>query len=747
MADDGLLLNFDLGTKPLQPLQPKFKGGKWRDRAQARRQTKARAQYEANRRAPTDTAKSGDTPANNVTAVANGDDDFAIEQPAKRIKRTVDSRGPNRPADRTKGGQPKQVVSSLFTFNPSAKTAAEAEDATAEPAVPSNAPLAPEVENFTSLGLSRQVAEHLLQKMEIKAPTSIQKAAIPRLVKEDVDAFLQAETGSGKTLAYLLPIVQRLASLSTGEGQKVHRDSGLFAIVLAPTRELSKQISVVLEMLLNKFHWLVSTTVTGGEKMKSEKARLRKGVNILVATPGRLSDHLQNTTALDVSKVRWLVLDEGDRLMELGFEKDLSIILDLLEQRKGESFAGLPDKRITVLCSATMRGDVLKLGEKSLRDAVHISNGKSEGTLAQTANQKKEETFTAPAQLQQSYAVVPAKLRLVALVALMRRTFARQKAVMKSIIFISCADSVDFHFRVFARKDGDETASNESMTDSSMTSARAHAFSSKGSNVQIFRLHGSLPQTLRTSTLAKYSACKEPAVLVCTDVASRGLDLPHVDFVVEYDPPFNKEDHLHRVGRTARAGKEGRAMIFLQPGPEEEYVEILKKFRSQEGRPPAGHDCEDILRKGFAVPGLGGDKGWDDRATEWQLDIERWTIGDPKNLELARQAYQSHVRAYATHVAAERHMFDMAELHLGHLAKAFALRDKPGSIRVPGLRPSSDKANKDKLDRKANAGKAAQNGGGGDKVVPHINVDIAEGKQKMRTKMREQAGLSEFNLG
>jgi len=129
------------------------------------------------------------------------------------------------------------------------------------------------------------------------------------LIKENSDAFIQAETGSGKTLAYLLPIVQRIIELSeTLKKQNVedgldavHRDSGLFAIILAPTRELSKQIALVLESLLRCAHWIVAGTVIGGEKKKSEKARLRKGINILVATPGRLADHLEHTERLNVS--------------------------------------------------------------------------------------------------------------------------------------------------------------------------------------------------------------------------------------------------------------------------------------------------------------------------------------------------------------------------------------------------------------------------------------------------------------
>lgn len=753
MADDGLLINFDVGTAPFIP-QPKFKGGRWKDRYQAKRSALRKREHDALKQDQNDEQT-------NDPVSGDKSSDFPVEQPAKKFKalpRTYQGGRTSTSYSRndSKNGQKRQVVSSLFSFNPLATTNHSAQASNPEPAAPSNAPLAPELQNFTSLGLSAHIAEHLLSKMSIKAPTAVQRSAISQLLKEDADAFIQAETGSGKTLAYLLPIVQKLYAFSvdsnTGEkrGEGVTRDSGLFTIILAPTRELSKQISVVLEVLLRCAHWIVATTVIGGEKMKSEKARLRKGVNILIATPGRLADHLEHTKVLDVSKVRWLVMDEGDRLMEMGFEKDIEKILGKLEENSKEYkvLERLPERRVTILCSATMKTHVQKLGQRSLKDAVHVRGVSSEGKVSgEGSDERQADSFAAPAQLQQSFAVVPAKLRLVSLVALLKRTFARKGSVMKAMIFMSCSDSVDFHFEVFTRRRRDGSKSEEAQSDPHNTSAPATVLSSKENEVHVFRLHGSLPQPIRTSTLTKYRQCKEPAVLVCTDVASRGLDLPNVDFVIEYDPPFSKDDHLHRVGRTARAGKDGRAMIFLLPGPEEGYIEILKNERSEAARHPTQHSCDDLLQKGFTATGLNRDKAWQDRATDWQLEIERWAVDNLDKLELARRAYQAHVRAYATHVAAERHMFDMTQLHLGHLAKAYALRDKPGSIRVPGLRPSRQTANANKAERRAKAGKAARKSDVERDGDLNEKVDVSSGKRKMQAKMREQADLSEFNLG
>jgi len=276
---------------------------------------------------------------------------------------------------------------------------------------------------------------------------------VPELLSGDSDAFIQAETGSGKTLTYLLPIVDRIMRISASS-----RQAGLFAIILAPTRELSRQIYTVLQTLIhckNGPHWIVPGQVTGGEKKKSEKARLRKGMNILVATPGRLLDHLEHTESLKVDKVRWLVLDEGDRLMELGFEEDIHKILNILNSGSNlpnsTQDESMPKKRITILCSATMKTNVQKLGEASLKEAIYIKAEKTgeNGEVGVHGSEK----FLAPAQLRQSYIVAPAKLRLVGLNAVLQRTFIRPTAHPKVIVFFSCTDSVDFHFEVFTRKE------------------------------------------------------------------------------------------------------------------------------------------------------------------------------------------------------------------------------------------------------------------------------------------------------
>ncbi|KAK1076025.1 ATP-dependent RNA helicase dbp7 [Friedmanniomyces endolithicus] len=787
MADDGMLLNFELPSDAFT-VQKTFKGGNWKDRLTARKSAewgrqKAQDRAAAAKRMPDFGEVQSEEEELIVPESRPSKKARTGEAPTPKHSTASKPRIPKEPhrgdvLPKTSNGE---VISSLFTFN-SAPTGAVAkavattrDDDDAVPVKPSNAPLSDELATFTNLGLSPSLANHLLNKLGMKAPTAIQRKAIQQLCAADTDAFIRAETGSGKTLAYLLPIVQRIADISKqmkAAGQDFTRESGLFALVLAPTRELSKQISTVLEGLLSCCHWIVGGIVIGGEKKKSEKARLRKGLNILVATPGRLADHLNSTEVLDVSKVRWLVMDEGDRLIELGFEQDIQKIVSVLNLRgrMPATVPGLPERRTTVLCSATIKANVEQLRSIALKDPVSIAVDPSEHV--KDGSEPRDQAFSAPSQLKQSYAIVPAKQRLVTLVAVLKQAFKRKGTVMKCIVFMSAADSVDFHFEVLVGESpaGDDTARLPSTNLSrsgkipqgntiaeARTQGAAKACSSPDNAVQLFRLHGSLQQLTRTNTLKAFATCSGPAVLVCTDVMSRGLDLPNVDLVIEYDPPASKDDHLHRIGRTARAGKPGRAMIFIMPGCEEGYIDILK-----EGKPRnlTRHDADELLKKGFSpATGVVADHSWEQAATDWQLEVERWTTEHPRHLEQARRAYQSHVRAYATHVAAERKTFDMKQLHLGHLAKAFALRDKPGSIRVPGQRPSSAAGAKGREVRRAHAGKGVGVGAGagasakrkGGSAMEDVDagamMDEREGRNKMFARVKAMGGASEFNLG
>lgn len=714
MSDDELILNFATAepteTEPKQQAT-KFKGGRWTDRRNARLKLQGREWKKGSG------VNSIDVTNNKLNELQRKYEDEKPDKSSKerpQPKHDVKRREPRKPKDddaqakrqngeplgglakRIKfnessgefGGKNNSYVSSLFTSNKNSETLQES-GSSETTHLPSNAPLS-DASTFAGLGLNEKLSEHLKGSMRFISPTKVQRAVAPQMLTSNDDLFVKAQTGSGKTLAFVLPMLHRLMSEET----QINRQSGLFGIILTPTRELASQIYSVLEAVLRCHHHIVPGIVVGGEKKKSEKARIRKGVNILVATPGRLADHLENTESLDVSQTRWLILDEGDRLVELGFQETITKITEHL-QRHSKVAASLrqwpllPNNIVNVLCSATMPEDVKKLGSTVLNNPKWISIDKNDTTFHGDA--------TAPDQLIQKVMVVPPKLRLVTLAAKLKRISKNYRTLTtRSMVFFSCSDSVNFHFEVFSR--GGRSGQKEQSEDDEPTELCFLTAPQIDNNTIIFRLHGSLSQQLRTSTLQRFMSDSgdnegKHLILFCTDVASRGLDLPNIASVVEYDPPFSIDDHLHRIGRSARAGNKGEATLFLLPGEEEGYVDgKLRVVHPKEGnlrivsfetllKDSFGEKNSDVApQKGKKIDPKAKEGKWDIHATTWHLEVERWLLEDSKALERALHAFTSHIRAYATHLSSERKFFNVKLLHLGHLAKTFGLRETPKKL-------------------------------------------------------------------
>ena len=534
-------------------------------------------------------------------------------------------------------------------------------------------------------------------------PTSIQRAALPVLLPEHDssgdplrDVFIQSQTGSGKTFSFLLPIIQDLLPLSSLS--YIDRSIGTLAVIIAPTRELASQISEVLDALLKLrlrpaddtgedsnaprlTRWLVSGLLIGGSTRTHEKARLRKGLPILVATPGRLLDHLQKTSSFNVGKCRWLVLDEADRLMELGFEDTIKGIVQGLDSRRKLAIQAVEEgksaevggwdwerQRRTILCSATIREDVQKLAGTALKNPIVIKALESNTPYApsnqdDTTNKSaapSNTNLTPPSQLSQKYVIVPLKLRLVTLVSLLRSVLSQNHSgTTKIIVFLNCTDSVDFHWNLFGSTSmgGDSAESDESSSADDeedemgaeenrggrKTKFNEHPIAVTSPllpSTSIYRLHGSMPQPTRLASIKGFSSAKSkdqkstnPAILLCTSVASRGLDLPFVRAVVQYDLPTEggATEYVHRVGRTARAGKGGEAWCFVAPS-EKDWVEWVEgKMRTtvesggDEEKSKIQLQCvtvETVLKKGFG----GKSAEHEERATEVQLAFERCVL-------------------------------------------------------------------------------------------------------------------------
>lgn len=725
--DDGMMLmNIAVPTSTASSVpsnnNKKVTGGKWKDRRKLERRLNGK---------PAPPRKQHFSDANSSTVVpANTYEQRRAQEAFKKQQklaspdntRTANPSHDNAPQEQVKPMKvDKQIVSSLFTSSKEIATNVNTHQHDGASHKASNAPLAGN--DFSSLGItSKQLLENISKKLNIETPTKIQKYAIPELLnlQETKDLFIHAQTGSGKTLAFLLPILENIISTNNG---KIDRNSGCFAMIITPTRELASQIHQVFQSI--SVHYLVPCLLIGGEKKKSEKARLRKGCNVIIGTPGRILDHLTNTRVIkdQLHGLKYLVLDEGDRLMELGFEESLKDIFKVIHEESSQNIK-------KVLCSATISDNVGRLGESILlKDYKIISSGKKnkKGHIVDQEEVENKLT-TAPDQLLQKIVIVPPKLRLVTLAGCINNITTTSKfqdeKTIRTIVFLSCADSVEFHYNVFAH--GDDNHIKTLINDSAISTTQGNTIlpslqNGDYQNVEyvFYKLHGSLSQQSRTSTLnnfinqSKTSDKKKHLVMFCTDVASRGLDLPQISTVVELDPPFAVEDHLHRIGRTARAGVKGESLLFLLPGEEEGYMDYIKPYH------PKGWDLlkyDMVLKKCFHDSNVIKSDGkrrteeeaekeeaWDNNATTWHLNVERRVLDDPRFKTIATNAFLSHIRAYATHISKEKPYFNVKYLHLGHLCKSFALREKPKTLQFQkrGGKPNDD----DDEDRDSNSRK------------------------------------------
>ncbi|CAL4900872.1 unnamed protein product [Urochloa decumbens] len=544
--------------------------------------------------------------------------------------------------------------------------------------------------SFADLGLHPTLCAHLQDKMGFQAPTRIQAQAIP-VAMSGQHMLVKAATGTGKTLAYLAPIVHLLQMREP----RVDRTHGTFALVLVPTRELCLQVYGIAQQLVHRFHWIVPGYVMGGENRAKEKARLRKGISILIATPGRLLDHLQHTASFVYSNLCWIVFDEADSILELGFGKAVEDILEHLGSRNGapdqNKNKGEHIRRQNLLLSATLNEKVNRLAKISLKNPVMIGlddqkkpSGKSnklgnshtsllsddeDDGILENQNDILEhavDDFKLPAQLVQRYVKVSCGSRLAVLLTILKSLFERQIS-QKVVIFLSTCDSVDFHYTVLSQL--------EWSSGSQLDKDKKQKFLS----CKVFRLHGNMEQDDRKKSFLGFGSEKS-AILVSTDVAARGLDFPKVKYIIQYDSPGEASEYVHRVGRTARIGEKGEALLFLQPIE----LDYLKDLESH-GVSLTEYPFQKVLDS-FPVNGQKPHK-----RKMISLDMHPWIMSLQRSLEgfvaaedatkkLARDAFCSWVRAYTAHRGELKKIFMVKKLHLGHVAKSFGLKEQPSLV-------------------------------------------------------------------
>ncbi|KAI5271060.1 DEAD-domain-containing protein [Aureobasidium subglaciale] len=442
-------------------------------------------------------------------------------------------------------------------------------------------------EKFADINLSDKTLKALAD-MKFENMTEIQARGIPPLLAGK-DVLGAAKTGSGKTLAFLIPAIEMLHSL------KFKPRNGTGVIVVSPTRELALQIFGVARELM-AHHSQTFGIVIGGANRRAEAEKLVKGVNLLIATPGRLLDHLQNTQGFVYKNIKALIIDEADRILEVGFEDEMRQIIKILPK----------DERQTMLFSATQTTKVEDLARISLRP----------GPLYINVDYRKEHSTVE--NLEQGFIVCQPDMRFRLLF-----TFLKKHPKKKIIVFFSSCNCVKYYAELLNYID-----------------------------LPVLDLHGKQKQQKRTNTFFEFCNAKQ-GTLICTDVAARGLDIPAVDWIVQFDPPDDPRDYIHRVGRTARgANTKGKSLMFLQPNE----VGFLKHL--EEARVPLTE---------FEMP--------EKKVLNIQSQLEM-LIG--KNYYLnksAKDGYRSYLQAYASHSL--RSVFNVNELDLVKVAKSFGFNTPP----------------------------------------------------------------------
>ncbi len=404
------------------------------------------------------------------------------------------------------------------------------------------------MESYQELNIPEWLKASLIN-MGYQKPTDVQAQAIP-LILEGKDVLASAQTGTGKTAAFLVPLLHHLSNNPTAT-----------ALILTPTRELATQVNnVAIEMMKGSKN-LYTALLIGGESIYRQFQQLKRSPRLIIGTPGRVTDHI-NRASLSLASTTQVVLDETDRMLDMGFGVQID-----------EIFKHISKEKQTILFSATLPKGIQALVHKYLKDPVRVAVG--------------ELNMVAPKVIQEA-----------------RETQDKLSALMKVV---------------------EETTDNDSIIVFVKTKISAEELKNilRDRSLKADCLHGGLKQSRREQTVRAYRA-KKFKILIATDVASRGLDIDHISYVINYDLPENPEDYVHRIGRTARAEREGKAISFITNADKYKWRIIQRFIGAETGkseddgqRAPRGRFENNRSgfgnNKGYRSSGFGGNRSFGNR--------------------------------------------------------------------------------------------------------------------------------------
>ncbi|EDO17640.1 hypothetical protein Kpol_1004p13 [Vanderwaltozyma polyspora DSM 70294] len=455
---------------------------------------------------------------------------------------------------------------------------------------------------FKDLPISNSTLKGLNDSAFLKL-TDIQRDSIPMSLK-GYDILGAAKTGSGKTLAFLIPVLEKLYR------ERWTEFDGLGALIISPTRELAMQIYEVL-LKIGTSTSFSAGLVIGGKDVKFEMERISK-INILIGTPGRILQHMDQAIGLNTSNLQMLVLDEADRCLDMGFKKTLDAIV-----------SNLPPTRQTLLFSATQSQSLEDLARLSLTDYKTIGNP----DILNPSNGKVLGPST-PETLQQSYINVelPDKLDML-------YSFIKSHLKSKMIVFLSSSKQVHFVYETFRKMQP---------------------------GISLMHLHGRQKQKARTETLDKFNRAQH-VCLFATDVVARGIDFPAIDWVVQVDCPEDVDTYIHRVGRCARYGKQGKSMIMLTPQEEEGFLKRLASRKIE----PSKLTIKQSKKKSI------------------KPQLQSLLFKDPELKYLGQKAFISYIRS--VFIQKDKEVFKFEELPTDEFANSLGLPGAP-KIKMKGTK-------------------------------------------------------------
>ncbi|CRG93141.1 DEAD/DEAH box ATP-dependent RNA helicase, putative [Plasmodium gallinaceum] len=573
-----------------------------------------------------------------------------------------------------------------------------------------------------------------LEKNNFIKTTKIQKMSIPLIFKEN-DVFLKSMTGSGKTLCYAIPSIQKILNMK--EEIKITREMGIFIMVLSPTRELAIQINNLFFNLTKPYPYIVVSCITGGEKKKSEKNRIRKGISILTCTPGRLLDHLEHTKSLKLTYLKTVILDEADKIIFLGTQDKIKMIYDLIKKLKSEEVNKMKEKNKNIrsnfqmiFISATLNHAIKSLASYCLTNNTIWIEKKNVPTNFSINDDIENSNYELPEQLKQYCILIDLKQKFVCLLYMLLDCIKKKK---KPVVFLSNHHSVEY-FQILLKnlywptdvdkknievnkrlnegitpvlEKEDEKLLRKHLEQNYINSCKEKqnnlVLSYKNiniediheeqeqqfyninadkhkriylfENVNIYILHGNLSKEDRLGNFMDFSK-NQNSILLCTDIVSRGVNFNSLNVVIQYDAPQILEEYIHKVGRTARLNNEGSSYLFLL-NSEKEFLNVLKKKKIQL-KILIGNALINQF-KNIYIPSFLKIVG-KDILNFLQNHFQSIVKSDKLLIEKSTSAFLCTITSYYSISKNIRNIFNAKNLHLGHLAFTFLLDKTPKEI-------------------------------------------------------------------